>query len=118
MENDSIRASGTETLVGMWIDGKMRGICVSHEAIGAFLGFDRAAALSDEDRCDFVRKHLPVVVAAAKNKLRENPAAETVVIGANELSRPDGRTDDRRKGERRKGERRQTDRVKDGTPER
>ena len=41
MENDSIRSVGSDTLVDIWIDGKMRSLSVSLEAIGAFLGFDR-----------------------------------------------------------------------------
>ena len=59
MENDSIRASGANTLVDVWIDGKLRGISVSRGAIEAFLGLshDKAAAMSDDERCDFVRKH-------------------------------------------------------------
>ena len=61
MENDSIRSSGTDTLIDLWIDGKIRSICVTQEAIGAFLGFENATGMSDRDRCEFVRAHLPLV---------------------------------------------------------
>ena len=118
MENDSIRASGTNTLVDIWIDGKLRAISVSPEAIGAFLGFDRAAEMSDDDRCEFVRKRLPLIVSAAKARLVEtNPVAESVTLESGHLPRPDGRVGDRRKGERRKDERRKAQRPK-GLPER
>ena len=48
MENDSIRASGNNTLVDIWINGKLRSICITHEAIGAFVGFDTAAEFSED----------------------------------------------------------------------
>jgi hypothetical protein len=119
MENDSIRASGTNTLVDIWIDGKLRGICVSRDAIGAFLGFDQAAGMGDQDRCEFVRNHLPLIVSAAKERLRESdPLADTVTIDIGELPRPDGRSGDRRKNQRRKDERRKSDRPRSGESER
>ena len=110
MENDSIRASGADTLVEVWIDGKLRGISVSREAIGNFLGFsdDRAAAMSEDERCEFVRTHLSLVLSAAKAWLREtNPGADSVSIDTGDLARLDNaRGGNRRKVERRKAERR------------
>ena len=117
MENDSIRASGSHTLVDIWINGKLRAINVSREAIETFLGFDRTPGMSDEDRCEFVRTHLPLIVTAVKASLREaNSAAETVVIEGGQLPRPDGPAGDRRKTERRKAERRKVDRPKGDLP--
>jgi len=116
MENDSIRASGSNTLVDIWIDGKLRAISVSPEAIGAFLGFDRATGMSDDDRCEFVRTHLPLVVTAAKTRLHENPAAQTVIIEVGQLPRSDGRMGDRRKHNRRTEERRKSGGAKDVLP--
>ena len=113
MENDSIRASGTDTLVELWIDGKLRAICVSQEAIGAFVGFAKAATMSDKDRCEFVRTNLPLVIATAKTTLREKPEASSFTIDAGQLPRPDGGVDDRRKGERRKQDRRESGRPSD-----
>ena len=119
MENDSIRSSGTNTLVDIWIDGKIRSICVSQPAIGAFLGFEEATSMSERDRCEFVRTHLPLLVTAAKNRLRETDAAvDTVIIDIGDLPRPDGRTGDRRKAGRRKTERRTTKRPIVDQPER
>jgi hypothetical protein len=120
MEGDSIRASGSETLVDIWIDGSMRSIVIVQEAIGAFLGFDRVAAMSDEDRCEFVRQNLPLVVSAAKTRLADlGPAAQSIPIESGDLPRPDGSPGDRRNLERRRAERRVSDRGRPGgMPER
>jgi hypothetical protein len=119
MENDSIRSIGSDTLVDIWIDGKMRSLSVSHEAIGAFLGFDRATGMSDQDRCEFVRTHLPLIVSAAKQRLSEtNRNADEVVIDVGELPRPDGRSGDRRQTDRRKTDRRKMKVPRPGQMER
>jgi hypothetical protein len=107
---------GTDTLVEIWVEGKLRGICVSQEAIGAYLGFDQAAGMSDRDRCEFVRAHLPLVITAVKDRLRTSPGADELKIDAGQLPRPDGRGGNRRKGERRKAERRKADSLKTDLP--
>jgi hypothetical protein len=100
MENDSIRASGSDTLIDIWIEGKLRAICIKRAAIDTYLGASGASDMSDEGRCEFVRTHLPELVSAAKAQLKANdPASDTVVIDAGELGGP---------GERRKAERRKT----------
>ncbi|MEP7130215.1 MAG: hypothetical protein ABI770_03715 [Sphingomicrobium sp.] len=116
MENDSIRASGGNTLVDVWIEGKLRGITVARGAIQAFLALppDRAQAMSEEERCEFVRTHLPLVLTAAKIQLREgNPAADSISIEAGDLG-GDGRA---QASDRRRAERRKTDRRKSKNPE-
>lgn len=119
MENDSIRSSGANTLVELWLDGKLRGVCVSQQAIGAFLGFDQAQGMSDQDRCEFVRQHLPLVASAASALLRNaDPTADTVVIDVDELPRPDGSSGDRRKDDRRKTDRRKLKVPRGAQPER
>jgi len=118
MENDAIRASGSNTLVDMWIEGKLRAICVSQEAIGAFVGFDRLASMSDRDRCDFVRTHLALVVTAAKARVDKEPEAETVTIGLGELPRSDEGGGDRRKDDRRVAQRRKVARTAGAQPDR
>ena len=119
MENDSIRSSGTNTLVELWVDGKLRGVCVSQQAIGAYLGFEQAQGMSEQDRCEFVRQHLPLVATAASAILREaNPTADSVVIDVDELPRPDGRPGDRRRDERRKTDRRKMKIPRGAQPER
>jgi hypothetical protein len=116
MENDSIRASGTDTLVDIWVNGKLRAICVRREAIDEHIGFDRAALMSEDDRCEFVRKNLPLVVTAVKTKLRDtNPVADTVIIEGSQLGGGGG-GGDRRKRERRKTERRKVSKSKDELP--
>jgi hypothetical protein len=110
MENDSIRASGGNTLVDVWIEGKLRGISVSRGAIETFLGLTphQAATMSENDRCEFVRTHLPIVLTAAKMQLREMGAgADSVSIDSGQLgSTGRGLVGERRKAERRKTERR------------
>jgi len=119
MENDSIRSVGSDTLVDIWIDGKMRSLSVSLEAIGAFLGFDKASSMSERDRCEFIRNHLPVVVAAAKQRLSETDrSAGEVVIDVGQIPRSDGKSGDRRASDRRKGERRKVTLSRTGQPER
>jgi len=119
MENDSIRASGTDMLVDIWIEGKMRSICISQEALGAYLDFDRVARMSDDERCEVVRTNLGTVLTAAKQRLREgDPTAQMIVIDAGHLPRPDGKATDRRKSDRRKTDRRKTSRPMGTSPER
>lgn len=104
MENDSIRASGNDTLVDIWIDGKLRAICVTKAAIETFAGASGSTNMTEDARCEFVRTHLPQLATAVKTKLRStNPAADMVVIEAGQLGGV---------GERRKSERRKTDRRK------
>jgi len=119
LENDSIRTIGTDTLVDIWIEGKIRALCVSHEAIGAFLGFDQARDMTESDRCEFVRTNLPLIVTAAKARLAETGFdAEAVTIDVGQLPRPDGKPGDRREDDRRKGERRRLDVPRRGQAER
>jgi len=112
MENDSVRTIGDTTLVDMWIDGKLRAISVSREAIAAFLRLPpaSAAALSDDERREFVRTNLTLVANAATERLHSAPGAETVTIDAGQIvSRAGVRTADRM-GERRQSDRRKGDR--------
>ena len=112
MENDSIRASGSDTLVDVWINEKMRAIAVTRGAIETFLGFEKAAGMSEDARCEFVRTRLSLVVTAAKAKLSEsNSTTASIIIDVGDLGSPAGGTSgERRKGDRRKGERRKVQR--------
>jgi hypothetical protein len=122
METDSIRTSGDNTLVEIWIDGKMRSVSISGAAIAAFLRLApaQAAALADEDRREFVRMHLDLVVKTARDRLRDmDPSASAVVIDASPGWGPRGAQDgDRRGGDRRKGDRRQVNRGPPASGER
>jgi len=110
MENDSVRTSGDSALVDMWIAGKLRSIVVSRGAIEAFLQLrpDKAAAMTDDDRREFVRTHLGEVITAATSKLhRTGPEADSVALDATDLQRPGAPSGERRRGgDRRKGDRR------------
>jgi hypothetical protein len=112
VENDLIRASGSNTLIDIWVEGRLRAICVTREAIEGFLGARTPATMSEDDRCEFVRTHLPQVVAAVHMSLRGNPAATTVIIGPGQLT---GGVD-RRKGERRASDRRKADNAAESLP--
>ena len=119
MENDSIRSSGTDTLVEIWIEGKLRSVCISQQAIGAYLGFEKAAGMSDRDRCEFVRAHLPLIVSADKTQLQQTGiTADNVVIDVDDLPRDDGAKGDRRRTDRRKTERRKAAQPRGALPER
>ena len=114
MDNDSIRSVGATTLVDIWIDGKLRSICVTRAAIeeSLALGPEQARALSDDDRCEFVRHHMAAVVKAAREWLRDGRSdAGSILIDAGQLPRSGAAkaTAERRKGERRKTDRRKAD---------
>jgi hypothetical protein len=115
MENDSVRSSGESTLVDMWIDGKLRAITVSREAIDAALQLspERASALTDDQRREFVRTNLTRVVAAATEQLRAGDStADTVTLEAGHLGGRIGRPAAARRSEPALGERRRSDRRK------
>jgi hypothetical protein len=126
MENDSVRTSGSSTLVDMWIDGKLRAITVSREGIESFLHLtpDCAEAMSDDERSEFVRTHLTLVVSSATAKLRSTDAtAPSVVLedgdlGGRPARRPSAEDGERRAGDRRKGDRRKVNRGPPPTGER
>jgi hypothetical protein len=109
MESDSVRTVGDKVLVDLWIEGKFRAISVSRQAIEAYLQLapGDATALSENDRREFVRTHLSLVVSAATGRLREAPGAETISIDqlGGAVPREAGerrQSSDRRKGDRRK----------------
>ncbi|MES2118975.1 MAG: hypothetical protein V4513_00165 [Pseudomonadota bacterium] len=109
MESDSIRSSKSNTVVDMWVDGKMRSISVTQAAIGTYLGFDEADVLSEADRCEFVSNNLSMLVIAAGRRLRAlGGDSDAINLDAGDLPRPDGKSGDRRGIERRKGDRRKS----------
>ena len=113
MENDSVRSMGESTLVDVWINGKMRSVCVSRAAIEGFLkpSSQAAAAMSDDDRREFVRTHLAEVVEAAKDRLGgKDSGAESILIEQLGPQPRAGFVERRRGGDRRKGGRRGSDR--------
>ena len=106
MDNDSIRSVGDNTLVEIWIEGRLRSICVTGAAIQEALGPRQATELSETERCEFVRKHMASIVAAARSRLLDDTDASTIVIDTGHLSqRGAGRVAERRKTDRRKADR-------------
>lgn len=111
MDNDAVRTSADRTLVDMWIDGKSRTVSISRAAIEAHLRLtpDRAAAMTDEDRREFVRGNLKLLATAASELVRANdPNALLVDIDVGQFtgdapapSAP--AASDRRQGDRRRG---------------
>ena len=107
---DPVQRDATPSSI-VWIDGKVRSdLHHAEQAIGAYLGFDEATGLSEDERCEFVRDNLSLVAStAARNRLRELGAGQPtfVIIDAGDLPRSDGRMrqtgalSDRRKAERR-----------------
>ena len=108
MESDSVRAMGDSVLVDLWIQGKFRAITVSRQAIEAYLqlGAGDAAAMSENDRREFVRTHLSLVVGAATARLREDPDSERIAIDHLGGAAPRAPGERRHGGDRRKGDRR------------
>jgi hypothetical protein len=108
VESDSVRTTGDRTFVDLWINGRFRAITVSRRAIETFLQLppDRAAAMTETDRREFVRSRMNLVVAAATERLRTDPEADAIQI--DDLGGPPSPpTGDRRSGtDRRKGDRR------------
>ena len=106
MENDSVRTSGTSTLVDMWIDGKFRTVAVTRAAIEAHLRLspERAEEMSDDDRREFVRSNLRLLAATAGDLVRDgDPDAAAVVIDAGHLGGQAPKADRRVGGDRRRG---------------
>ncbi|HEX3421879.1 MAG TPA: hypothetical protein VHS33_00545 [Sphingomicrobium sp.] len=111
MESDSVRAMGESTLVDLWIEGKFRAITISRQAIETYLQLapGDAASMSENDRREFVRLHLGLVVRAATALLHAKPSAETIVIEAGQLG---GKPQDSAGEQRSTGDRRKADRRK------
>ena len=79
MELDCIRSSGNETCVSLWIEGKMRAITVSPQAVGTWLS--RSGPVSEEDCRNFVATRLAFVQNAARQKLLQtDPSAGAVLL--------------------------------------
>lgn len=118
LEGDTIRASGTNTMVDLWLVDRVRPICVTREAIAANVGFAKAESMTDDDRCRFVRDNLALVVTAAKSVLHANgPGCARIELDGQSLAKGAGAGaaagEDRRKGNRRVTNRRRVN----GQPE-
>lgn len=107
MEGDTIRTSGSDTLIDLWVEGRVRQIVVTREAIAATLGADMASNMDEAQRENFVRQRMKLVQAAARTAVAERPALERIVIRAAALVDPYlGGGGERRRSDRRIGDRR------------
>jgi hypothetical protein len=108
MESDSVRTMGDSTLVDLWIEGKFRAITISRQAIESYLRLPahRVEVLSEDDRREFVRTHLSLIVNAATVRLHANPGAEAILIDHFGGERAPAVGERRAGGDRRKGDRR------------
>ncbi|MEO6432677.1 MAG: hypothetical protein ABIO29_01700 [Sphingomicrobium sp.] len=110
MEGDNIRTGGGNTLVDLWVEGGVRELAISNEAVAAAVGAPRAAAMSDDERCEFVRTRLALVQSAARTALAEGDRdLVRITLKAACLVDPslgsggERRSDERRSDERRTG---------------
>ena len=120
LQPDAADLSRPTRLVDLWIEGKFRAISVSRQAIEAYLRLpaESGAILSEDDCREFVRTHLSLVVEAASARLRTDPEAQRVTIGALQPAPAPISSKERRQTDRRKGDRRQRDAGPPGRVER
>lgn len=72
---------GQNTEFEAWIAGESRTVVVTRAAIETYLGLspERAAAMSPEERVDFVSDNLPLFIAAANRKADAKDRAEDLI---------------------------------------
>lgn len=87
MENDSIRTNGEHTVVELWLQGRMRAVTIPRITIEGYLqrGRQHGGAMSEDDRTEFVRTNLKLVVDAALTRLKVDGQAAAIVIGPGQL---------------------------------
>jgi hypothetical protein len=78
---EGVWTHGHNTELEAWVAGESRPIAVTREAIEAYLDLspEKAAAMTPEDRCQFVRDHLATVIDAAKRKMQPFDRSEDLV---------------------------------------
>jgi len=85
---EGVWTHGENTELEAWVGGQTRKIAVTRGAIEDYLGLEpeKAAGMSAEARCKFVRDHLRTVIAAAKRKMEPTDhAADLVTVRRGEL---------------------------------
>jgi hypothetical protein len=85
---DRVWTEGSRTKLEGWIAGESRTIVVTREAVETYLGLGpaRAAAMTAEDRREFVEDHVALVIAAAARKVDPSDrATDLVTIRGGEL---------------------------------
>lgn len=74
--------AGDNIIFDMWVEGKLRLVAVTREAIEDYLRLppEAAANFSPQDRVQFVQNNLSVIIAAAKWKLRNGQSEGHVIM--------------------------------------
>jgi hypothetical protein len=87
MNSDDVRGDGDDTLLNIELDGLWRRVTLTREAIEEHLHITHEAAgkMSEHERCDFARGHLPYVFAAVRRRLRERPDARRITLRSGQL---------------------------------
>ena len=88
MRSGQVWTHGDNTELEAWIEGESRRVAVTREAIEGYLRLqpDVAAAMSHEERREFVREHTEEIIAAANRKVDPSDrAADLVTIRTGEL---------------------------------
>lgn len=75
------------TRLNIELDGIWRRITLTRDAIEEHLHLpqEQALEMSENDRCEFVRSHMPYVFAAVRRKIRESTTARHIIIRRGEL---------------------------------
>lgn len=87
MTNEEVKAHGDATLVSIELEGIWRRITITREAIEEHLHLspEKAGAMTEAERCEFVRSHMPYVFAAVRRKIRESGTARHIILRGGEL---------------------------------
>ena len=87
MTNEEVKPHGDATLVSIELDGMWRRITITRDAIEEHLHLSPkvAAAMTEEERCEFVRSHMPYVFATVRRKIRRSETARHIIIRTGEL---------------------------------
>jgi hypothetical protein len=87
MKSDEVRSSGDDTLLNIEINNAWRKITISPDALERHLRLspEAAAMLTPNRRCDLVRENMAFVFAAVRRKLRTQPDAQRIWLGAGDM---------------------------------
>lgn len=87
MQTEEVKASGDVTSVSIELDGMWRRITITREAIEEHLHLSaqQAEAMTEHERCEFVRSHMPYVFAAVRRKIRGSVTARNIIVRKGEL---------------------------------
>ena len=87
MLSDEVRSSGGDTVLNIQINDSWCKVTVTQEALEHHLGTShtKAADVSPEQRCQFVRDNMAFVFAGVRRKLRDQPGAQRITLAAGDM---------------------------------